>query len=771
MGCRAQVVQGARAVVRLGVLLLSLCSASLSVAATDAGDLPVQAKDREGYADAASCQACHIEQAKQWQHSDHAWALRDANATNVLGNFNDVRYDQDGVKARFYRKGDRFLVNIEGEDGKPADFPVLYTFGFEPLQQYLVALSRGRLQALTIAWDSRPAEQGGQRWFSLYPGQRFAPDDPLHWTGRYQNWNGMCADCHSTRLVKHYDDAKDSFATTWQEKTVGCQGCHGPGQAHVDWATKHPGSSPAQGLSVDFKALGSKGLVEQCAYCHSRRQGLGTGQLPGHPQLDQSLPATLRAGLYHDGGQIDGEVYEYGSFTQSKMFAAGVACTDCHNPHTTKVRIEGNGLCLQCHNTQPNTARFAGLQAKDYDSPQHHHHARDSAGAQCVNCHMPSKNYMVIDPRRDHSLRIPRPDLAAEGIGPDACTTCHQDRTPEWAANAIEGWFGTPKRPAHYGQSFHAVREDPGTTLSRLGYLLADKSNPAIVRATAADQLADLGPVAASNLRWALQDKDPLVRAYAVGGFTSLPPEQRLAPLLPLLEDPTRAVRDETVRALADVPPGQLPEASRQSFQASLEEYEQRLRSNADLPGGRLNLAVLMQRQGRDEQAVEQYRQALHMDPYFVPARVNLVTLVSSAQRLDEAESILREGVALDKMAAADRGNLAYMLALLLVERGKPEEAVGWMEQAAVALPTNPRIRYNQGLLLSRMNRRDEALQALRNGLQQSPEDADLLYSLIYLHALAGEREQAYGYVERMRQAAPDDPRLQAIEPYWQKGH
>ncbi|MCT8167004.1 MULTISPECIES: tetratricopeptide repeat protein [unclassified Pseudomonas] len=749
------------ALLRTCLLGLLLGSPALAIAE---GQLPRQASEREGYADVGSCLGCHADQASQWEHSDHAWALREPTAANVLGNFDNARFDEAGVKARFFRKGDGYYVNIEGEDGKPADFRVLYTFGFEPLQQYLVALSRGRLQALTLAWDSRPAAQGGQRWFSLYPGQRFAPDDPLHWTGRYQNWNGMCADCHSTALAKNYDDKKDSFASTWQEQNVGCQGCHGPGQAHVDWAKEHPGASPAQGLAVDFKALGSKGQVEQCAYCHSRRQGLGTGQLPGHPQLDQSLPATLRTGLYHDAGQIDGEVYEFGSFSQSKMYAAGVACTDCHNPHTTKVRIEGNGLCTQCHNTQPNTARFAGLQAKDYDSPEHHHHVVGSSGAQCMNCHMPTKNYMVIDPRRDHSIRIPRPDLA--DTGPDACTTCHQDQKPAWAATAIEGWFGTPKRPVHYGQAFHGVRQDPSTALSRLGYVLADKSNPAIVRATAADQLADIGPAASSNLRWALQDKDAVVRAYAVGGFTSLPAEQRLKPLLPLLEDPDRAVRDEAVRALADVPAAQLPA----TFAPLLAEYEQRLRSNADLPGGRLNLAVLLQRQGRDEQAMQEYRQALKMDPYFLPARVNLVTLESSAQRLDKAEQLLRDGVALEKMPEADHGNLAYMLALLLVERNKPDEAVGWMEKAAVALPGNSRIRYNQGLLLSRMNRRDEALVALRSGLEQAPENADLLYTLIYLHALAGEREQAFPYVQRMREVAPEDPRLQAIEPYWKQG-
>ncbi|MNM90761.1 TPR repeat-containing protein YrrB [compost metagenome] len=520
---------------------------------------------------------------------------------------------------------------------------------------------------------------------------------------------------------------------------------------------------------MDYKALGSQGLVEQCAFCHSRRQTLGVGQIPGHPQLDQSLPATLRTGLYHADGQIDGEVYEYGSFTQSKMYAAGVGCTDCHNPHTNKVKVEGNGLCLQCHNSQPPVARFPSLQAKDYDSEAHHHHPVGTPGSQCVNCHMPSKTYMVVDPRRDHSLRIPRPDLASKDSSPDACTACHQGQTPQWAAQAIEGWFGKRRRAPHYGENFHAVRSGEGIAFSELNTVLADQGKPAIVRATAAEQMADLGSQSIISLGWALKDPSALVRAYAVSGFSSVPAAQRLQPLLPLLNDPTLAVRDETVRVLADVSVEQLPAESRETFKTLLADYERRLRGNADLPGGRLNLAVLLSRQGRDAQAMDEYRQALKLDPYFVPARVNLVTLLSAAQQLEEAEKMLREGLALEKMPVTDHGNLAYMLALLLVEQGKPEQALEWMETAAVALPNNTRIRYNQGLLLSRLNRRDEAISALRSGLQQAPDDPDLLYSLIYLHALAGERSDAFGYVQHMRNVAPDDPRLQAIEPYWQK--
>ncbi|MNF45994.1 Beta-barrel assembly-enhancing protease [compost metagenome] len=739
----------------------------LAGAAQAAGQLPGLAQDPAGYAPAQSCLGCHTEQAKSWRDSDHDWAMRLADASSVLGDFADSRFAEAGVEARFLRKGEDFFVHTEGEDGQSAAFAVLYTFGHYPLQQYLVALPGGRLQALTIAWDSRDKAAGGQRWFSLYPGQRFAPNDPLHWTGRYQNWNAMCADCHSTNLRKRYDDQTDSFASTWHEQNVGCQSCHGPGQVHVDWATqkspqrRHAGVK-AVGLQVDFEALGSQGLVEQCAYCHSLRQSLGVGQQPGKPLLDAALPATLHAGIYQADGQIDGEVYEYGSFTQSKMFAAGVSCTDCHDPHSTRVKIAGNGLCLQCHQEQP-PARFPSLRAKPYDSPEHHHHRAGTPGAQCVNCHMPSNTYMRVDPRRDHSLRPPRPDLAAKTASPDACTACHLGQSPAWAATAIEGWFGQLQRPPHYGESFHAVRQGGVDSLTQLSTVIEDLGKPAIVRATAAEQLANLGAPALPSLRQALKDSSPLVRAYAAVGLSTAVPEERVGLLLPLLDDPNRAVRDEALRVLAGTPLSTLPEAGRADYRRKLADYEQRLRGNADLPGGRLNLAVLLERQGRQLEAMQQYRQALRLDPYFAPARVNLVTLANASLRQEEAEQVLREGLALAKAPPADHGNLAYMLALLLVERGQADEGLHWLETAARELPQNPRIRYNRGLLLLQMQRREPARQALEAGLAQAPGDADLLYALIYLHGSGGQREQALGYLKRLQQVAPEDPRLLPI--------
>lgn len=735
------------------------------------GRSPALASTADGYAAAESCMRCHPAEQQAWQDSDHAWAMREASPDNVLGNFEDVQFRDGEVRARFFRRGGRFFVNTEGEDGQAADFAIAYTFGVRPLQQYLVEFPGGRLQSLTIAWDSRPQAEGGQRWFSLYPGQRFMPGDALHWTGRYQNWNAMCADCHSTNLRKNYDAGRDTFASTWHEQNVGCQSCHGPAQAHVDWAEQHPrGPTEAYaaladiGLAVDFKALGSRGQVEQCARCHSRRQTHEVGPRHGQPLLDSMLPATLRTELYHADGQIQGEVYVYGSFTQSKMYAAGVACSDCHDPHSARLKIDGNGLCLQCHNPTPPSTRFATLKAKDYASPAHHHHPEGSAGAQCVDCHMPAKTYMQVDPRRDHSLRIPRPDLADKTASPDACTGCHREQTPAWAARTIAGWFPASPRPAHFGEVLQVARSGRTDALARLAGLIADLTQPAIARATAASHLTELGEPALPSLRQALQDPEALVRAQAIPAFAEQPPVARVRLLLPLLDDPQLAVRDEALRALAGIPLIALPAERRAGYEAAQQDYERRLRGNADLPGNRLNLAVLLERSGRQLEALQEYRQALEFDPHFAPARVNLATLANETLRPDEAEQVLRDGVALTGGVASDRSQLAYLLALLLAERGQPEEALQWLGTAAAGQTQNARIRYNQGLLLWQLGRTDEARLALERGLALADEDAELLYALAYLYGATGERQKAYVYLQRLERLQPADPRVRPLK-------
>ena len=450
------------------------------------------------YVGRQACAGCHQREHDLWTGSHHDLAMQVADETTVLGNFNNATITHFGITSTFYTRGGKFYVRTEGPDGTLQEYEVLYTFGVAPLQQYLVELSGGRYQALSLAWDSRPKGQGGQRWFHLYPHEKIAHDDELHWTGRNQNWNFMCADCHSTNLQKKYDLKQDAYQTTWSEMDVSCEACHGPGSRHVQWATsgayrnetRKPGSNgflvqlrepeppvwaadPEKGTAKRLTLRVSHDEIETCAQCHSRRAVLRDAKDPGRPFLDSYLPVLLEPNLYHADGQIDGEVYEYGSFLQSKMYRAGVTCSDCHEPHSLKIRAPGNALCTRCH------------AAERFDRPGHSFHKPASTGAQCVACHMPEKTYMVVDPRRDHSIRIPRPDLTVQQGTPNACTQCHRNKSAQWAAGAIAKWNGQERRQEpHYGQNLYAGQEHEAGASGQLASLARDKTQPGIVRAT-----------------------------------------------------------------------------------------------------------------------------------------------------------------------------------------------------------------------------------------------------------------------------------------------
>ncbi|MGZ9086613.1 MAG: multiheme c-type cytochrome, partial [Rhodoplanes sp.] len=326
-----------------------------------------------------TCAGCHRAQADLWRTSQHKHAMDHATDTAVLGDFSDTRFDYFGVRSRFFRENGKFLVETDGPDGKLGVFEIKYTFGLDPLQQYLVEFPDGRLQALSIAWDSRPKDQGGQRWFQLYPDEQIRHDDFLHWTKLNQNWNFMCAECHSTGVRKNYDAATDRFATSWAEISVGCETCHGRGSRHVAWARDEQRrrssaqvDDPTKGLVVRFDertgvtwpldpATGNalrnatpallRKEVETCGFCHARRGAFSEDWVPGRWLSDTHVVSPIAHGLYQAEGQTRDEVYDYGSFKQSKMFAAGVTCSDCHDPHSGKLRFSGDNTCLQCHSS------------------------------------------------------------------------------------------------------------------------------------------------------------------------------------------------------------------------------------------------------------------------------------------------------------------------------------------------------------------------------------------------------------------------------------
>ncbi|MBL8491727.1 MAG: hypothetical protein JNM82_13185, partial [Rhodocyclaceae bacterium] len=487
---------------RILVLLLSVLALEAVAGAPRAAADPAYIPDR-------TCIACHREAGRAWRASHHARAMQPANSTTVRGDFRDRELGEGSDAVRLFRRGGGFFARARGADGLIGDHRILYTFGVEPLQQYLVAAPGGRLQALTAAWDT-----GRRRWFSL-DGEGAPPGDAMHWSGRYRNWNLMCAECHSSGVRKNYDPSQDAYRTTWTAINVGCQACHGPGREHAESA-RHGRPRPTP-VALGADPAREVGL---CARCHSVRSRLTGRDEPGEPLLDRFRPETLRPGLFHADGQQDGEVFEVASFRQSRMHEAGVRCSDCHEPHGAKLRRPGDATCTACH-SPTGDPRFTAAAGRDYESPRHHFHLQGKPGSRCVDCHMPSRDYMVVHSRRDHAIRIPRPDLSERTGTPDACTSCHPQRGAAWAAEILErrrpaGQAVTPPPGTgrHYGETFAAARRgDPGA-LPDLSRLAADRGQPAIVRATAADLLAASGaPIPPA----AFADPDPEVRAAAAG--------------------------------------------------------------------------------------------------------------------------------------------------------------------------------------------------------------------------------------------------------------
>jgi predicted CXXCH cytochrome family protein len=597
------------------------------------------------YVGSAACTSCHSGMDRDWAMSDHAraWTLPDE--TTVLGDFDNATFEHGGQLTRFLRNGDRFLIETEGPDGVRRAYEVVGVAGVDPLQQYLLSPEPGRVQTYDIAWDVE-----GARWFPVFPDQVAPPGDGFHWTGPYKNWDGRCAECHATGYTRNYSPATDSFAPQMAEIGVGCEACHGPGAAHVAWAENRDGPALAAelapvGLTADLGAS-QDAEVMQCLTCHSRRQAMGDGNpVPGGSYHDAFSIALLRPGLYHPDGSIRDEVFEGGSFLQSKMFGMGVRCSDCHDPHTATLRAEGNAVCTQCHSPAGNP-RFPSLPLKVFDGPEHHFHPDGSAGAQCVSCHMIQRTYMGVDERRDHSFRVPRPDLADTG-SPDACTDCHADRTADWATAEIAARFpDSTHRTPHFATAFSAAWISPQPRVADLLAIAEGKDRPGIVRATALELVGsavDNGSTA--RVSPLLADPDPLVRAAAAGALGALAPQDRLALLRPLLSDPSRSVREAAARALLDA--AALPDArSDPALGAALGEWQQALMLRADFPETHLQIGGAALTMRNFDLALSAFRQAVRLDPQLVDGWSIIVRLQAAMGDSDGARASLTDGLA-----------------------------------------------------------------------------------------------------------------------------
>ena len=726
-----------------------------------------------------TCAGCHQAEARLWDGSQHKAAMAHATDKTVLGDFNDASFDYYGVHSRFFRRGGKFMVETDGPDGKLAVFEVKYTFGVDPLQQYLVEFPDGRLQVLALSWDSRPKEKGGQRWFHIYPDEEIKHDDVLHWTKLNQNWNFMCAECHSTGLRKNYDAKTNRFATTWAEISVGCETCHGQGSAHAAWARDRQSrwpfgrrEDPGKGLLVRFDErhdvawpidpqtgtarrshapAALRKEVETCGLCHARRAGFNEDWIPGRSLSQTHVVEPIARNTYYADGQIRDveEPYNYTPFKQSKMFAAGVTCSDCHEPHSSKLRFSGDGVCLQCH-----------VSGK-YADAGHRHHASVDPPPACTSCHMQARTYMVVDIRHDHSFRVPRPDLSVTLETPNACNNCHGNKPAQWAAGTIEQWFG-PRRESFqtYAAAFHAARRDAIDAASLLAAVAADGNAPAVARATALSELASrVSPANIGAARSGLADPDPMVRIGALDMLENLPADQVWSFVSPLLADPVRGVRIKAASLLAPVPAASQSKADRERFDSAAREFIAAQRANAERPEARTTLANFLAQRGLAPEAEAEYRAALRLSPQYATAAINLADLYRQLGRDPEGESVLRAAITASPRDAAAH----HALGLVLTRLKQPDAALAEFRRATELEPAQARYQYVLAVALNSSGQRDEAITVLKETLKSHSGNRDILLALISFSRLAGDATAALGYAEQLAAITPDDRNLAAL--------
>lgn len=674
------------------VAVISACSDS-------PGERPRLEPRELEYVGRTVCVSCHPAQVDAWTGSDHDRAMS--------------------------RPSEGLLTDLAAMPGEPLAERVRHGFGFEPLQQFLVATERGRLQVLPLAWDTRPAAEGGQRWFEPNPGAS------AHWRGPAYNWNHACAECHSTGVRKRYDLERDAFTTTFTELDVSCEACHGRGSEHVRWAETDRRRAIAHfGFEHDLRGveLGAWRFVpgratarradvplpnelDTCARCHSRRAQIHEDHPRGASLLDTHVPDLIEPSTYFDDGQIRDEVYEYGSFLQSAMHGAGVTCSDCHDPHSLELRAQGQAVCTRCH------------AAPHFDTPSHHHHAPASEGAACVNCHMPARLYLGVDARRDHSLRVPRPDLTQTLGVPNACAGCHPNVDDAELARQMFNWGVRPER--HFGEVLARARAGDSAVADELVELVLAPETALMVRATAASLLGLVTPSGGSAqsldaLRVALRHEHPLVRLGALRALEGADPAIRqLAG--GCLSDPVRALRFAAVRLLADLE-AELGTAQREPFARALTEYLDSWPLNADRAEAHVELGNLLVDLGDLDAAELAYARAVELNPDFSATYINWCDLLR--RRGDEPGCAVKLRAGLER--APDSAELHHALALAHVRRGQDQAAIAALQTAVRLAPENATYAY--ALVLALRERGDDsgAAAALAAARARQPHDQAL---------------------------------------------
>ncbi len=692
-------------------------------------------QEKSHFLGSTSCITCHKEAYSSWKNSHHDQAMKIGDSSSILGDFSDVRFKSKNIESKFFKKDGAYYVNTIGSDGTYQDFKIAYTFGVTPLQQYIIKFPNGAYQCLDIAWDVIE-----NKWFNLQPDLDIDTSEWIHWTGGGMRWNTTCADCHSTDLRKNYDSETSTFDTKFSEINVSCEACHGPASTHVDFYQNPSESSLPPKLNMDA-TLSSKELVDKCARCHSRRAQLTKKYSYEGTFLDHYSPSLLTDPVYEMDGQIKDEDYVYGSFVQSKMYHNGVSCRDCHDVHSLKLKKEGNALCLSCHEPK-------------YNESTHHFHKKNSAAAQCINCHMTGKTYMGNDFRRDHSFRIPRPDQSMKYGTPNACTGCHKDKSDKWASEIIIANYGS-ERIDHFSDHLLAGHEGDMAALEKL---MAHNQYPDIVRATALGLYSNqqFSSREVNQVLTYLKDSSALVRNQAVLALDRIAIKEISASVAPLLMDSIRMVRISALRYFNTT--NIVPENA-SDFDKAKKEFLEQLDMNSDFASGQHQIAIYHQSKGNTEIAINAYKKAIEIDNYYNTSRMNLALLQYTTGNVDEAEKLYLKVIEIEP----DFSYSYYMLGLLYNETGKPQKSMEYLEMACSKEPININAFYNYALKLQEVGSDEKSLKIIDKALQTAPSDERLLYAKLIGLINLNRTSEAYNICQTLVNMNPNNPSYQQL--------
>jgi predicted CXXCH cytochrome family protein len=682
------------------------------------------------------CRSCHEDIFKSWSGSHHALAHRPVDARADADAFVPAR--DVTVNAVDYR--------LEWKDGKPAfaekrgpapadHYIAEFVLGHTPLRQYVVPAGNGRYQAAELTFD--PAKK---EWFNVFGDERREPGEWGHWRGRGMNWNSMCAHCHMTDYHKNYNPTADTYSTTWREHGVGCTQCHGGiTNDHVKAKPPPPGHQPPlRNLSPEDV----KRAQETCAPCHARNELLSGDLRPGvsyHDHYRLTLPT--EAAVFYPDGQVRDEDFNYTSLLTSRMGGkAGVTCLDCHDPHSgrTKLPVENNALCLQCHGPSPRN------NAPIIDPLAHSHHAADNKGSQCVSCHMPTTPYMQRDPRHDHGFLKPDPLLTKELGIPNACNRCHTNQTVDWAIAHTDQWYGAKmdSRQRTRTRAVAAAQAGAPDAAEKLLTLIASEDIPAW-RATLlllTRNFATATPRVLETARAATRDPDPLVRSAAAQVLAAAPHEA--AALRPLLNDPVRLVRLDAAWPLST----ELPADS-----AARRELDAYLAVSADQPAGRMRIGQDLFNRGRAADAEPELRKAAAWDPNSPGIHDALGIVLNELGKTGEAAAALWRAAQLNPTDATS----AFNAALAFAGARKLPDAEFALRETLRRNARHDRAWYNLGLLLAQTNRAPEAIDALQRAEQIAPGVADYPYARATVLWQGGDRPAALAAARRTLEIDP----------------